>query len=135
MLAKSKETKIRIVPLARIPHDKSDAPACSSTDFSLCAFPCIQRKSKPHRLMVRHRSPQEPVLLEPRMRLLNDVADALACSSTDFSPPAGRAGLCAFSCIQHKSKPHRLKPVLLEPRMRLLNDIADAAGHLSGAGV
>src|SRR3979490_2237925 len=126
MLAKSKQTKIRIVPLARIPHDKPDAPACSSTDFSLCAFPRIQRKSKPHRPMVRQRSPQEPVPLEPRMRLLNDMADELGGSSTAFS-------LCAFSCIQHKSKPHRLKPVLLEARMRLLNDIADAARHLAGA--
>src|ERR1700704_6632187 len=119
MLAKSKQTKIRIAPLARIPHDKPDAPACSSTDFSLCAFPRIPRKSKPHRL--------NPVLLEPRMRLLNNIADALA-SSTDFS-------LSAFPRIERKSKAHRLKPVLRDPRVRLLNHIADAAGHRSGAGV
>src|SRR6267142_4762211 len=31
--------------------------------------------------------------------------------STDFSPPAGRAGLCAFP-LERKSKSHRLKPVL-----------------------
>src|SRR5882762_8063132 len=68
MLAKSKQIKIRIVPLARIVHHIADAPACSSTDFSLCAFPRIPRKSKPHRL--------KPVLLEARMRLLNDIADA-----------------------------------------------------------
>ena len=68
MLAKSKQTKIRIVPLARIVQDVADAPACSSTDFSLCAFPCIPRKSKPHRL--------KPVLLELRMRLLDDIANA-----------------------------------------------------------
>src|SRR5260370_42482988 len=85
MLAKSKQTKIRIVPLARIVQDVAGAPACSSTDS------CGER-----------------------WRTIS---------------------LCAFPCIQRKSKPHRLNPVLLEPRMHLLNDIADAAGHLSGAGV
>src|SRR5258708_12424995 len=108
MLAKSKQTKIRIVPLARIPHDKPDAPACSSTDFSLCAFPRIQRKSKPHRPMVRQRSPQEPVPLEARMCLSNDVADALACRSTDFSPPPGRPGLSAFPPTPPKPHLHTL---------------------------
>jgi len=30
----------------------------------------------------------------------------MQCSGTDFSPPAGRAGLCAFRRAQRESKPH-----------------------------